>query len=377
MTPMCERISQDDPTPIFGLTKAQLHPIVTEVAGEPAAAFDIAIEHRVRGRHGFSGEKVIPTFRYQTRSGRRGEMVVFVKRRYEDHPGYREAHHYTYLTRHGAPVARLYGALTDDQHREILFLEHLDVVTELDLPFAETQQEPKRFPAYLAAFARFHAVEPCDEYAARLHEDMAQREWGPWWEESKLRGNAARILESVWEHATRGELGERVAALCQEARGTLGLLHGLVGRWAGAVSKLPIGLAHSDCYPDCVGWRSATREAVIFDLEDVGLGPRFFDVAPWVAPPDEVQPRCWPREKLARHYLSHYEQQGGGHVPVAQFLEDGRACWLIWVILEMEAYLERALRGPADRTMRDSQEFRRRHQDGVHRHLHLLLAEAS
>ena len=373
MTPMCERISQDDPTPIFGLAKAQLYPIVTEVAGEPAAAFDIAIEHRVRGRHGFSGEKVIPTFRYETLSGRRGETAVFVKRHYEDHPGYREAPHYAYLTRHGAPVAGLYRALTDDQHREILFLEHLDVVAEPDLPFAETQNDAGRFPAFLAAFARFHAIQPCDEYADLLRESMAHREWSSWWAEPKLTEKAAGILESVWEHAARGEVGDQVATLCQEARGTLGRLQAMAARWAGTVSQLPIGLAHNDCYPDCVGWRPGTREAVILDLEDVGYGPRFFDVAPWVAPPDEVQPRCWPREQLARHYLSHYEQNGGGHVPQAQFLADGYACWLIWVILEMEAYLDRALRGPADRTMGDSDEFRGRQQEGVKRHLGLLL----
>ena len=294
---------QDEPTAVFDLTRSQLQPIVEQIAGEQVVSFEIAIEHHVRGRHGLSGEKVIPTFRYETRSGQSGETVVFVKRHYEDHPGYREAHHYTYLARHGAPVARLYGTLADTQNREILFLEHLDVVTELDLPFARTQQDPERFPAFLAAFARFHAVTPCDGYAARLRQDMAQREWSSWWEESKLTEKAHRILESTWEHGERGEVGAPVTALCSSASGTLGPLLRLAAHWANTVSALPVVLAHNDCYPDSVGRRPATGEAVLFDLEDVGFGPRFFDVAPWIAPPDEVQPRCWPREKLARHYL--------------------------------------------------------------------------
>jgi aminoglycoside phosphotransferase (APT) family kinase protein len=373
---MSKNAARGDRTGVFDLTQAQLHEAVAAIAGEPVVSFEVAASQHVRGRYGFSGEKVIPTFCYETRSGRVRETTVFVKRHYDDHAGHREAHHYSFLTRHGAPVARLYQALTDHQHREILFLEHLDVVAEPDLPFAETRCDAGRFPAFLAAFAQLHAIQPCDEYAALLREDMVEREWSSWWAEPNLREKVHGILERVWECAVRGEVGNRVASLCQETRSALGPLRARTELWASTVSQLPVSLAHNDCYPDCVGWRPGTSEAAIFDLEDMGYGPRFFDVAPWIAPPDEVQRRCWPREKLAQHYLSHFERTGGEHVPQAQFLEEGYACWLIWVILEMEAYLGRALLGPADRTMRDSDEFRRRQQEGAQRHLGLLLHEA-
>ena len=64
------RESGNTATPVFGLTKAQLRPVVEEIAGEPVDCFDIAIEREVEGQYGYQADKVIPTFMYTTASGR-------------------------------------------------------------------------------------------------------------------------------------------------------------------------------------------------------------------------------------------------------------------------------------------------------------------
>ena len=67
-------------TSVFGLTKAQLQPIVDNIANQPVASFHVTVEHQVRGFSGYSADKVIPTFTYTTQSGHSGKTTVFVKR---------------------------------------------------------------------------------------------------------------------------------------------------------------------------------------------------------------------------------------------------------------------------------------------------------
>jgi len=84
--------NEDGPTQVFGLTKAELLPIVEAAAGEPVVSFEVRIAHEVQGPYGAGAEKLVPTFGYVTRGGGRGEAIVFAKRFYEELPGPREAH---------------------------------------------------------------------------------------------------------------------------------------------------------------------------------------------------------------------------------------------------------------------------------------------
>jgi hypothetical protein len=72
--------ASDEETPVFGLTKADLWPIVEEAAGETVVSFDIRMEDKRPEPYGFTAEKEIPTFAYVTKTGRAGRVTVFVKR---------------------------------------------------------------------------------------------------------------------------------------------------------------------------------------------------------------------------------------------------------------------------------------------------------
>jgi hypothetical protein len=174
-------------TPVFGLTREQLRPIVEEIAGEPVASFDISIEHEVAVEHyGGRGDKVVPTFTYETRSGRVGRATVFVKR--HCNPGPNEALHYEWLTKHSAPIPRIYGVISGPDVHDIIFIEYID-------PFVGDEEsflrDSDQFPRFLCTTARFNAIEPCAQYAAELPcklQYLGSDEW-------------PGLLERVWGHA--------------------------------------------------------------------------------------------------------------------------------------------------------------------------------
>jgi hypothetical protein len=359
-------------TPVFGLTKAQLRPIVAEIAGEPVQSFDISAEHKVAGPYGITAEKVIPTFSYTTRSGRAGSTTVFAKRPYEMLPGHGEAHHYKYLTGLDAPIPRMYAALTDEGDREVLFLEYLDVVTEPE-PCPRFLNDPVQFPEFVGLVARFNAIQPTEEYAVRLRRDIPQRRGasGSGWQERMDEVGA--YLDRIWEHGAKGELGEPLKQLCSGTEATLERLKELAAGLVQPISRMETGFTHNDCYPHCTGYRRESGELLIFDLEDIGFEPRFFDIAPWLGAPDEVQPRCGTREDLARHYLEEYARWGGAPPSLEQFLDESHLLWLTYVFMMLGWYVHQALAGPSDRTKEDTQEFRRQNRDELHRQLSILL----
>jgi len=61
-----------EPTPVFGLTREQLRPIVQSATGEAVTSFAISFEHDPPEPYGAAGEKAIPTFDYVTKNGRAG-----------------------------------------------------------------------------------------------------------------------------------------------------------------------------------------------------------------------------------------------------------------------------------------------------------------
>lgn len=353
---------QGEPTPVFGLTRARLRPIVENIAGEPLARFDVRIEHQVQGHYGYGAEKLIPTFTYTTRSGRTGRQVVFVK--WFGEPGPHEAHHYAWLAKHQAPIPRMYGALTGPGQREMIVLEYLQRIEDLH-PFHRFMNDAARFPQFLALAAHFNAIRPSDERAAQLpRRDVAARLTG-----------ALPALERIWAHACKGELGEAMARLCSSRRDKLSQVRRMAQRLAEPIARMQTGLAHNDFYPDSAGRRRQTGELLAVDLESVGLAPRFYDAARWLGAPDGVQPRCRPRRELARYYLQQYARWGGRAVPMGQFLAEARILWTAQTLEMLWFSLRRALDGEVDWT-EDRAEGRRVYRQNLHEKLTGLLDQA-
>jgi hypothetical protein len=310
-------------TAVFGLTPEQLRPMVENVAGERVRSFDVSIEHEVAVQHyGGRGDKVVPTFTYETRSGRVGRAAVFVKR--HCNPGPNEALHYEWLTKHSAPIPRIYGALSGPDVHDIIFIEYID-------PFVGDEEsflrDPEQFPRFLCATARFNAIEPCAQYAAELPcklQYLGSDEW-------------PGLLERVWGHAARGELGGDLLRLCSAGvrKQVVGLMDGLPA----SLADMATGLSHWDHRPNNIGWRRQTGEMVIFDLEDTMMAPRFEDVADWLGAPDGAQPRCRPREELAEHYLRERERYGGGPVRLEEFVGEVALLWRAHVLRGLSWWL--------------------------------------
>ena len=105
------------------------------------------------------------------------------------------------------------------------------------------------------------------------------------------------------------------------------------------VAAQPQGLLHQDFLPDNLGWRGDREEMVVYDLHKNALGPRFADVAPYLALPDWSSRAAFldtseegtvsRRESLVRNYLDEYAQFGGPVVAPQVFHEETTA--LFWM----------------------------------------------
>jgi len=324
-------VSTSRRTALFGLSRQQLRPVVERIAGEPLAAFGVRVEPQEWLHYGVRGDKAVVVFDWTARSGWTGSSRAFVKKQGDPvqvggrpvEPRPVEAEHYRWLARHGAPIPRLYGALTvaDPDEREILFVEHLaGVVTEGE-PWAGLQSDADRFHRYLAAVARFSAIQPSGHDASPLprpHRHFRHQMAG--WE---------RKLDALWRDAQDGRLGDELRQAC--ADGGREQLRRLGARLRGAIGGMAQGLSAGDHEPFQSGWRES-GEAVLFDLELVGFAPRFYDIAVTLGAPDDYCPRCRPGRELAEHYLAEYARFGGSRVPVEQLLAETRALWLAWTI---------------------------------------------
>ena len=354
--------NSDDVTPVFGLTRSQVQPLIGNIVGDDRiVSFDVTIEHQVQGFCGYSAEKSIPTFTYTTESGRKGRITVFAKRFYRTGPA--EAHHYAYLQKHQAPIPCMYSVLTDPDEREILFLEYLDPIGDVQAS-EHFVDDLNQFRQLLAATARFNAIQPSREYAAQL----------PRRDVSKGLMDACVTLERIWEHACKGDLGDALKQLCSDSRGKLPQLQRFAGRLTKPISQMEIGWIHGDIYPENTGWRQGTGELLIIDLEWIGFGPRFYDAARWLGAPDDIQPHCQRREEMAQYYLERYTRCGGTVVPLDKFMEEVCILWMAQTLTMMWFGLRHALDGVADWT-EDKEEGRRFFQDGLYEDLRVLLRE--
>jgi len=342
-------------TPVFGLTEAQLQPIVDNIANQPVASFHITVQHQVRGFSGYSADKVIPTSTYTTESGHSGKATVFVKRFHRTGPA--EAHHYAHLQKHDAPIPRMYGAMTDPDGRELLFLEYLD-------PIGDVQDSERffddlhNFRHCLEATAHFNAIKPVGEYAAQL----------PRRDVRKGLRDACITLEHLWEHACSGDLGDALKNLCSESQDRLPRIQEFAFGVTGPIAKMDTGLIHGDVYPENTGWRRDTKELLILDLEWIGFGPRFWDAAMLLGAPEEMQRQYQRRDELAQYYLEQYAHWGGKALSLERFAEEISILWIAQRLSMMWFGLGRALDGDADWTD-DREEARGFFREGLYKEL--------
>lgn len=304
-----ETQSQSRPTSVFGLSEAQLRPIIEAAVGEPVTSFEISIEHQVEGDHGFAADKLIPTFSYMTPEGRRGRVTIFAK--HSHNPESPEAERYRFLAAHGVPVPTVYGVLRTPEDRPILFLEHLDVSEQ-----ARSVRSTEGLLELLSLMARVNAIQPTADQAALLPS---------WW-----NGPATDVstLELLWEDAARGDLGEDLQQFCASRRSDLPRLLAFTQRLDRQVREMEMGVLHNDFSTENTG-RRATGERVVMDPELLGLGPRSGDVSGWLGRPADLRRRKEKRRDLAEHYLSEVARWGGSPSSREECLEE---CRLLWVL---------------------------------------------
>lgn len=349
----------DSVTPIFGLTKEQLRPIVEEIAGGAVVSFEISLEHEPPEPYGAAAEKVIPTFHYATPTGRAGRATVFVKR--YNRPGPVEAQHYRFLLEHEAPIPRLYGVLVDAQGQETLFIEYLNAGRTA----RSAAYRGEGLLGFVALQARFQAIEPSERLASWIGQNgigMGDR----------LAG-AEPALEQIWEHSRNGELGEDLQDFCSSSGRPLSQIRRLVRHVVGWCNDMPQALIHSDFSIENTGLRE-TGERLVMDLGSLCIGPRFFDVAGILGVPSERWYRDLSRRELAQRYMDEYARWGGTPPPMDAFLRDMGILWLAGDLRYLALHLERAF-GRGWGTTPATEDDYLNCRAYLHRMLHLLLAQ--
>ncbi len=287
---------------------------------------------------------------------------MFIKRFHRTGPA--EAHHYAHLQRHGAPIPRMYGVMTDPEGREMLFLEYLEPIGDVHA-CEHFMSDLHNFRCLLDAAAHFNAVRPYGDYAAQL----------PRKDVGKGLMDACTTLEHIWEHSCKGDLGEDLKQFCSGSQDKLLQIQALAESLMEPVSQMEMGLIHSDVYPENTGWRRGKRELLILDLEWIGFGPRFYDAASLLGAPDEMQPHYRRRDELARYYMERYARWGGDIAPLSEFMREISALWIAQTLGIMWFRLARALDGQVDWT-EDREQGRRFFRDGLKEELSILTRKA-
>jgi len=318
---------------IFGLSKSQILPILSNIVGDKVLSFDININHQVQGYRGYSADKIIPTFTYITESGLTGEVTVFIKKFYDSGPV--EVHHYVYLQKYNAPIPRMYGFLTDTEQHEILFLEYLEPIGDVEACRTFTSNI-EHFRKLLSVAAKFNAIKPSDEYI----EHLSYRNF-----DNGLK-NAVSVLDDLFDHALKGELGNDLKQFCLESQHELSNLQKFTLSLINPINHIEIGLLHGDIYPENTCWNKDKSELIIIDFEHVGLGPRFYDVALWLGSPDHIKKY----NDLHQHYLGQYNDLSDKLVTLKDFVNEVFILWFAWNLTGLWFPLGRALDGLNDWT---------------------------
>ena len=311
-----ENIGMEEDNRPFGLSETQLLPILEAATGMSPSGFTLGVTPAVQDDPG--GNKRLLTFGYGTPDGGTGEVTLFAKRCVWK--GKSEAVHYRYLAARGVPTARLYGSLRDADDQEIIFLERLAGV-------GFGGEDEAEWRSLMSLIAHFNACGIAPEYALHLHPfEQVGTIGGGWW----ITGlNSSQADEQIAADMRSCRVEQDDLPALQQAAHTL----------FAQVGQQPRGLLHQDFLPGNFGWRGGRTEMVVFDLHKNALGPRFADVAPYLASPDWSDNPAFldgrgagtvsRREALTRHYLEEYARFGGPVVSPETFREETTA--LFWM----------------------------------------------
>ncbi len=301
----------------FGLSETCLLSIFESIAQKPLRGVTPlpSVPHSDAADPG-AADKQLMTFRCAAQSGEVEEVTLFVKKCVWK--GRSEAIHYRYLAAAHTPTPRLYAAVSNAQGKEVIFLEP---VTSTGF---ESQSEAE-WREMLSLLAQFNACPITPDYAVHLHpyEQVGVVDENVW-----LIGLSAQPGHAQMEAALRA---------CGVWEPDLPKLARKISRLFGQVEAQPKGLLHQDFHRDNFGWRGKHEQMVVFDLHKNSLGPRFADVAPYLALPDWSGHKAFSdaaengatrRERLTRHYLQEYARLGGEEVSPETFRRETSA--LFW-----------------------------------------------
>jgi len=317
---------------IFGLTAEQIVPFVERAVGTPVSSLSINLDHAIDGHPGRQGEKLIPTFIYNTPDGRSGRIVLFVKRLGQREPI--ESAQYRHLQQHGAPIPRLYGAIRDADNREILFVEYLEQIYTDD----QVYHRPDLLQRFIRLVATLNALPTDETYEALPHHGAVH----------PLPPAQVPAVEQIAQRATKRKLGAPLAAMFAAGRDVRTQIDSNLRRLGQANASFPMGFVHGDLWPHHVGSRSTWHDMLAVDLGLSLFASRFFDIAPFVGPSDDLPALSLTREDIADCYLEAYAASGAPRIDRDVFLAEVDAVWLAWNSRRLSWLAEPALGGDAE-----------------------------
>lgn len=307
------RLSTKDPPfkgdTVFGIHKSELIPIVENATqAGPIVNIEIEVEDSMPAVEGTESESVIATFSYQTETGTRGIIPMFVK--HFLHTDWGEADNYLAVAQVDIPTPRFYGYRFGSKGEEILFLELL-ASTQIDLHSEAEVLEWIRLVAQINTtplpFAHFKIPEP------QPNNPMIPN---PQW---------VSTVHTIWEKGLKGELGIDVQSLCCEnPQGSEVLTD--YARHLGRLRKLKnlqrTALVNGDFAIQNFGWRitESGKEIVAFDLTDLQVDYRFCDISRIMG--GEVSNCVFSDKELGIHYLTVYNELSNSRMTQDEFFEE-------------------------------------------------------
>ena len=317
--------------------------LLSRVVGKPVESYRVAARPPDDHHYGLGANKYVLDVTIWTAGGDTRGTKLFAKE------GIDAVHELVHGL--GGPVPEFYGHVKTTDGRDWGLCEWVEIN---DVWFEEEEQDFLRdsqaFPALLQALARLNALKPPNTFGQ-----------GHGWE--AMLGAAPNELAEIWELAAEGHLGSDLQRLCLNSNTGLARLQGLSARLLPLVRSMPTAFSHRDfCLYHC--GKRTTGEFALIDVSGCGHEPRFFDIAPWLGPPDSALPKCMSRTKLGAHYLAALSNAGGGDVPLEALLRETETLWVAWYMAILTHLKSAALEGydnrpeeHRDRDRRDAQSF--------------------
>ena len=248
-------------------------------------------------------------------------------------PRYHEAWHYLALHQVHAPIPRLHGWMANPDGREVLFMEHV----RIDLRDDTLTPSSADYEAFIRLIARFNSLRPPERYTSQL----------PVADLPGILEDTLPAVRTLASQGRRGALGPEVAAFLARPEHTRGRLLAQVQALAAAVHAMPRGLIHGDLFPRHVGVRRGAGEWLVIDLLYTQMGPRYFDVSPFLGAPPDASPLTRARRRhLAAAYLESSPDAPHSPHDADALLAEAETLWLAWEFRNIRHWILSALEEP-------------------------------